>query len=105
MYLIQNRINLHISVILLGRVTIQTLIWTVVFSGSSSLTLKINATGTICFSFSYSWTLQINSSYWVNFGRSQCYPLRISGWPLELMAYAYLAVSPPSMNKQFEEVP
>lgn len=35
---------------------------------------------------------------------SQCYPLQISGWPLELMAYAYLAVSPPSMNKQFEEM-
>lgn len=35
---------------------------------------------------------------------SQCYPLQISGWPLELMAYAYLAISPPSMNKQFEEM-
>ncbi|KAI5660639.1 hypothetical protein M9H77_19962 [Catharanthus roseus] len=35
---------------------------------------------------------------------SQCFPLQISGWPLELMAYAYLAVSPPSRNKQFEEM-
>ncbi|KAB2068818.1 hypothetical protein ES319_A08G055800v1 [Gossypium barbadense] len=35
---------------------------------------------------------------------SQCYPIQISGWPLELMAYAYLTVSPPSMSKQFEEV-
>ncbi|KAL3502575.1 hypothetical protein ACH5RR_037024 [Cinchona calisaya] len=35
---------------------------------------------------------------------SQCYPLQITGWPLELMAYAYLAVSPPSMKKQFEEM-
>ncbi|MBA0854184.1 hypothetical protein Goshw_027212 [Gossypium schwendimanii] len=35
---------------------------------------------------------------------SQCYPLQISGWPLELMAYAYLTVSPPSMSKQFEEM-
>lgn len=35
---------------------------------------------------------------------SQCYPLQITGWPLELMAYAYLAVSPPSMNRQFEEM-
>ncbi|TYH57066.1 hypothetical protein ES332_D08G063200v1 [Gossypium tomentosum] len=34
---------------------------------------------------------------------SQCYPIQISGWPLELMAYAYLTVSPPSMSKQFEE--
>ena len=36
--------------------------------------------------------------------RPQCFPLQITGWPLELMAYAYLAVSPPSLNKQFEEV-
>ncbi|WOH03103.1 hypothetical protein DCAR_0522495 [Daucus carota subsp. sativus] len=34
----------------------------------------------------------------------QCFPLQITGWPLELMAYAYLAVSPPSLNKQFEEM-
>ncbi|KDP29954.1 hypothetical protein JCGZ_18523 [Jatropha curcas] len=35
---------------------------------------------------------------------SQCFPLRITGWPVELMAYAYLAVSPPSMSRQFEEM-
>ncbi|KAA8526632.1 hypothetical protein F0562_008165 [Nyssa sinensis] len=35
---------------------------------------------------------------------SQCFPLQITGWPLELMAYACLAVSPPSMNRQFEEM-
>ncbi|XP_059661275.1 uncharacterized protein LOC132307503 [Cornus florida] len=35
---------------------------------------------------------------------SQCFPLQITGWPLELMAYAYLGVSPPSMNRQFEEM-
>ncbi|GMN27570.1 hypothetical protein TIFTF001_001712 [Ficus carica] len=35
---------------------------------------------------------------------SQCYPVRITGWPLELMAYAYLAVSPPSMSSQFAEM-
>ncbi|KAK3017273.1 hypothetical protein RJ639_007385 [Escallonia herrerae] len=34
----------------------------------------------------------------------QCFPLQITGWPLELMAYAYLAVSPPSMSKQFDEM-
>ncbi|WRX10065.1 SET domain - like 7 [Theobroma cacao] len=34
----------------------------------------------------------------------QCYPIQITGWPLELMAYAYLAVSPPSMSPQFEEM-
>ncbi|XP_015961650.1 uncharacterized protein LOC107485623 [Arachis duranensis] len=28
---------------------------------------------------------------------SQCFPIQITGWPLELMAYAYLAVSPPNM--------
>ncbi|PKI41125.1 hypothetical protein CRG98_038653 [Punica granatum] len=35
---------------------------------------------------------------------SQCFPIRITGWPVELMAYAYLAVSPPSMSRQFEEM-
>lgn len=35
---------------------------------------------------------------------SQCFPLQITGWPLELMAYAYLAVSPPTMSGQFEEM-
>ncbi|MBA0610250.1 hypothetical protein Godav_011118, partial [Gossypium davidsonii] len=39
----------------------------------------------------------------LSFG-SQCYPIQISGWPLELMAYAYLTVSPPSMSNQFEEM-
>lgn len=36
--------------------------------------------------------------------RSHCYPLQITGWPLELMAYACLAVSPPSMRSQYDEV-
>ncbi|KAH7533519.1 ribulose-1,5 bisphosphate carboxylase/oxygenase large subunit N-methyltransferase, chloroplastic isoform X2 [Ziziphus jujuba] len=35
---------------------------------------------------------------------SQCFPVRITGWPQELMAYAYLVVSPPSMSRQFEEM-
>ncbi|XP_065861349.1 ribulose-1,5 bisphosphate carboxylase/oxygenase large subunit N-methyltransferase, chloroplastic [Euphorbia lathyris] len=35
---------------------------------------------------------------------TQCFPLRITGWPVELVAYAYLAVSPPSMRTQFEEL-
>ncbi|XP_010252799.1 PREDICTED: histone-lysine N-methyltransferase setd3 [Nelumbo nucifera] len=35
---------------------------------------------------------------------SQRFPLQITGWPLELMAYAYLVVSPPSMRAQFEEM-
>lgn len=35
---------------------------------------------------------------------SQCYPLQITGWPLELMAYAFLAVSPPRMMKQFDQM-
>ncbi|XP_023554432.1 ribulose-1,5 bisphosphate carboxylase/oxygenase large subunit N-methyltransferase, chloroplastic [Cucurbita pepo subsp. pepo] len=35
---------------------------------------------------------------------SQCFPIQITGWPLELKAFAYLAVSPPSMSKQFEEM-
>ncbi|XP_073022927.1 ribulose-1,5 bisphosphate carboxylase/oxygenase large subunit N-methyltransferase, chloroplastic [Primulina eburnea] len=35
---------------------------------------------------------------------SHCYPLQITGWPVELMAYACLAVSPPSMRSQFDEM-
>nr|GMC77014.1 ribulose-1,5 bisphosphate carboxylase/oxygenase large subunit N-methyltransferase, chloroplastic [Ipomoea batatas] len=35
---------------------------------------------------------------------SERFPVQITGWPLELMAYAYLAVSPPSMNRQFGEM-
>ncbi|KAI9176475.1 hypothetical protein LWI28_003297 [Acer negundo] len=35
---------------------------------------------------------------------SQCFPIQITGWPLELMANAYLAVSPPSMRGKFEEM-
>ncbi|XLR59041.1 hypothetical protein S83_009713, partial [Arachis hypogaea] len=35
---------------------------------------------------------------------SQCFPIQITGWPLELMAYAYLAVSPPSMITRSEEM-
>ncbi|XP_061364522.1 ribulose-1,5 bisphosphate carboxylase/oxygenase large subunit N-methyltransferase, chloroplastic [Gastrolobium bilobum] len=35
---------------------------------------------------------------------SQCFPIQITGWPLELMAYAYLAVSPSSMRGQYEEM-
>ncbi|CAI9089842.1 OLC1v1024489C2 [Oldenlandia corymbosa var. corymbosa] len=35
---------------------------------------------------------------------SQCYPLRVTGWPLELMAYAYLAVSPPAMKNWFDDI-
>lgn len=35
---------------------------------------------------------------------SQCFPVQITGWPLELMAYAYLAVSPSSLRGKFEEM-
>ncbi|KAK6116312.1 hypothetical protein DH2020_049939 [Rehmannia glutinosa] len=35
---------------------------------------------------------------------SQCFPLQVTGWPVELMAYAYLAVSPPSMKNRFDEM-
>ncbi|MQL79994.1 hypothetical protein Taro_012453 [Colocasia esculenta] len=34
----------------------------------------------------------------------QRFPLQITGWPVELMAYAYLAVSPPNMSQHFEEM-
>ncbi|KAK4845669.1 hypothetical protein QYF36_007657 [Acer negundo] len=35
---------------------------------------------------------------------SHSFPIQITGWPLELMANAYLAVSPPSMRGKFEEM-
>lgn len=35
---------------------------------------------------------------------SHCFPLQVTGWPVEMMAYAYLVVSPPSMLKQFDEL-
>ncbi|EEF30179.1 ribulose-1,5 bisphosphate carboxylase/oxygenase large subunit N-methyltransferase, chloroplastic [Ricinus communis] len=38
------------------------------------------------------------------FSASQCFPVRVTGWPVELLAYAYLAVSPPSMSSKFEEL-
>ncbi|XP_078438211.1 rubisco methyltransferase family protein [Wolffia australiana] len=34
----------------------------------------------------------------------QRFPIRVTGWPAELMAFAYLAVSPPSMSGQFDEM-
>ncbi|KAG0467398.1 hypothetical protein HPP92_018978 [Vanilla planifolia] len=34
----------------------------------------------------------------------QQFPLQITGWPLEMMAYAYLIVSPSEMSKQFDEI-
>lgn len=36
--------------------------------------------------------------------RSESFPLRVTGWPVELMAYAFLVVSPPEMIQLFEEV-
>ncbi|KAF3331404.1 ribulose-1,5 bisphosphate carboxylase/oxygenase large subunit N-methyltransferase [Carex littledalei] len=35
---------------------------------------------------------------------SERFPLQIKGWPVEMMAYAYLVVSPPSMSQRFEEM-
>ncbi|KAJ8532642.1 hypothetical protein K7X08_012565 [Anisodus acutangulus] len=35
---------------------------------------------------------------------SERFPIQVTGWPLELMAFAYLVVSPPSMSRQFEEM-
>lgn len=34
----------------------------------------------------------------------QRFPLQITGWPLEMMAYAYLAVSPPEMSQKYDEL-
>ncbi|KAF3796637.1 Ribulose-1 bisphosphate carboxylase/oxygenase large subunit N-methyltransferase [Nymphaea thermarum] len=39
-----------------------------------------------------------------NLSTPQRFPLQITGWPLELMAYAYLAISPPTMRRHFEEM-
>nr|CAD1825327.1 unnamed protein product [Ananas comosus var. bracteatus] len=35
---------------------------------------------------------------------SERFPLQITGWPLEMMAYAYLVVSPPNMSRCFKEM-
>ncbi|CAL5019316.1 unnamed protein product [Urochloa decumbens] len=35
---------------------------------------------------------------------SESFPLRVTGWPVELMAYAFLVVSPPDMSQRFEEM-
>uniref|UniRef100_A0A803MVF0 Rubisco LSMT substrate-binding domain-containing protein n=1 Tax=Chenopodium quinoa TaxID=63459 RepID=A0A803MVF0_CHEQI len=35
---------------------------------------------------------------------SHCFPLQVTGWPVEMMAYAYLVVSPPSMLQQFDKM-
>uniref|UniRef100_A0A7C9CSB8 [Ribulose-bisphosphate carboxylase]-lysine N-methyltransferase n=1 Tax=Opuntia streptacantha TaxID=393608 RepID=A0A7C9CSB8_OPUST len=35
---------------------------------------------------------------------SHCFPLQVTGWPVQMMAYAYLVVSPPSMLRQFDEL-
>ncbi|KAJ8445650.1 hypothetical protein Cgig2_009051 [Carnegiea gigantea] len=35
---------------------------------------------------------------------SHCFPLQVTGWPVEMMAYAYLVVSPPSMLRLFDEL-
>lgn len=34
----------------------------------------------------------------------QRFPLQITGWPVEMMAYAYLVVSPPEMGRKFAEL-
>ncbi|XP_042478929.1 ribulose-1,5 bisphosphate carboxylase/oxygenase large subunit N-methyltransferase, chloroplastic isoform X2 [Macadamia integrifolia] len=39
-----------------------------------------------------------------NLSASECFPLQITGWPLELMGYAYLVASPPNMSRQFAEM-
>lgn len=36
--------------------------------------------------------------------RPQRFPLQVTGWPLEMMAYAYLVVSPPEMSRKYDEV-
>ncbi|XP_074285072.1 ribulose-1,5 bisphosphate carboxylase/oxygenase large subunit N-methyltransferase, chloroplastic [Silene latifolia] len=35
---------------------------------------------------------------------SHRFPLRVTGWPVEMMAYAYLVVSPPDMLNMFDEM-
>ncbi|XP_029129894.1 ribulose-1,5 bisphosphate carboxylase/oxygenase large subunit N-methyltransferase, chloroplastic isoform X2 [Cajanus cajan] len=51
---------------------------------------------------SYKEKLELLKKYGLS--ASQCFPIQITGWPLELMAYAYLAVSPSSMRGKFEEM-
>ncbi|XLS44746.1 hypothetical protein HN51_001611, partial [Arachis hypogaea] len=51
---------------------------------------------------SYKEKLELLNKYGLS--GSQCFPIQITGWPLELMAYASLAVSPPSMIARSEEM-
>ncbi|KAK7304864.1 hypothetical protein VNO77_42756 [Canavalia gladiata] len=51
---------------------------------------------------SYKEKLELLKKYGLS--ASQCFPVQITGLPLELMAYAYLAVSPSSMGEKFEEM-
>lgn len=44
------------------------------------------------------------SDHWFITYRFESFPLRVTGWPVELMAYAFLVVSPPEMSQRFEEV-
>ncbi|KAJ3699218.1 hypothetical protein LUZ61_002923 [Rhynchospora tenuis] len=39
-----------------------------------------------------------------NLSESERFPLQVKGWPVEMMAYAYLVVSPPSMSQSFGEM-
>ncbi|CAM8983373.1 unnamed protein product [Rhodiola kirilowii] len=50
----------------------------------------------------YSQKLEVLRKYGLSV--PQCFPVQITGWPLELMAYAYLAVCPPSMSNEFEKM-
>ncbi|CAM8978763.1 unnamed protein product [Rhodiola kirilowii] len=50
----------------------------------------------------YSQKLEVLRKYGLSV--PQCFPVQITGWPLELMAYAYLAVCPLSMSNEFEKM-
>ncbi|KAF6154650.1 hypothetical protein GIB67_000534 [Kingdonia uniflora] len=66
-------------------------------SDSTNLSVSLNKTDVCCKE-----KLKVIRKHGLS--ASECFPIQIIGWPVELMAYAYLVVSPPTMAKQFEEV-
>ncbi|KAJ3694732.1 hypothetical protein LUZ60_000109 [Juncus effusus] len=47
---------------------------------------------------------KLNALKKYNLSECERFPLQIKGWPVEMMAYAYLVVSPPSLTNRFEQM-
>ncbi|KAF6156568.1 hypothetical protein GIB67_000033 [Kingdonia uniflora] len=66
-------------------------------SDSADLSVSLNKTD-VC----YKEKLEVFKKHGLS--ASEHFPIQITGWPVELMAYSYLVVSPPTMARQFEEI-